>query len=72
MQAYKQGIYYPQYLFIFIGWYSDQWWIGNENENLSCTVEQRERVISSSLAPLQEEYITNCSRIVDSGIVSFA
>ena len=71
MQAYRQQVFYPQYLFIFIGWYSDQWWIGSNNDNLPCTPEQRERVIFSALAPIQEEYISNCSKTVDTGIVSY-
>ena len=70
MQAYKQNIFYPRYLFLFYGWYNDQWWIASENENISCTPEQMERVIGPALAPLQNEFISNCSENSDTGIVS--
>lgn len=70
MQAYKQSIFYPRYLFLFYGWYSDQWWITDEKENISCTTEQLERVIGPALAPLQDEFISNCSQNTGTGIVS--
>ena len=70
MQAYKQNIFYPRYQFLFYGWYSDRWWIASEKENISCTQEQLERVIGPALAPLQDEFISNCSRNTDTGIVS--
>ena len=69
-QAYRQEVLYPRYLFLFYGWYNDQWWIGSKNENLSCTAEQRKRVISSGLAPLQDELISDCLKYADTGIVS--
>ena len=71
VQAYKQGIIYPRYLFLFYGWYSDQWWIGSEDDNISCTTEQMETVIGPALAPIQDEFISNCSRSTSTGIVSF-
>ena len=71
MQAYRQEVLYPRYLFLFYGWYNDQWWIGSKHENLSCTVEQRERVIRSGLAILQDELISNCLKYAETGIVSF-
>lgn len=69
-QAYREGIFYPRYLFLFYGWYMDQFWVEVGNENLTCTEEQRERVISSALAPRQDEHITECSRRAETGIVS--
>ena len=60
------------------GWYDDQWWIGNKEEqanlqrlyNNNCSAAQREQVIGPTLSPLQEEFISNCSKTVDSGVVS--
>ena len=38
--------------------------------NGNCSAAQRENVIGPAMAPLQNEFITNCSKIIDSGIVS--
>ena len=70
MQAYEQGIFYPRNLFLFYGWYSDNWWVGSDSESLSCTQEERERVISSGLAVVQDEFRSNCSKNISTGIVS--
>ena len=70
MQAYKQNIFYPRYLFLLYGWYTDRWWIAGEEENISCTPEQLKRVIGPALAPLHDEFISNCSQKTDTGIVS--
>ena len=48
----------------------DNWWVGSDSENLTCTAEQRAMVIESALAPIQDEFITNCSKTANSGIVS--
>ena len=69
MQAYKEGILYPRNLFLFYGWYADSWWVGSESENLSCTLEERERVVSSGLAVVVDEAISDCSRSISTGIV---
>lgn len=69
MQAYKQKIFYPRNLFLFYGWYVDQWWVGSESENLTCTQENRERVISSGVAVVQDEFRSDCSKNISTGIV---
>ena len=69
MQAYEQGIYYPRNLFLFYGWYADQWWVGDDSENLTCTQEDRERVISSGLAIVFDEALSDCSKNISTGIV---
>ena len=69
IQAYEQGILYPRYLFLFYGWYSENWWVGSENENLTCSQEDREEVIKSGLAIVFDESITDCSQNISTGIV---
>lgn len=40
-ELYKQQLYGRSYVFFFIGWYEDNWYEVNlENENISCTKEQ--------------------------------
>ena len=38
--------------------------------NNNCSAAQRERVIGPAMSPLQDEFISNCSKTVGSGIVS--
>ena len=69
---------YPRNEFLLPGWYDNQWWIGNEEEEAtlqmhygnSCRIADRERVIGPALVPIVEDYISNCSKEVDSGIVN--
>ena len=80
MQAYEYNIRYPRYLFLFLGWFVDKWWIGTpeeqeglrQSEVFNCTAEQRESVLPYSLAPLQAEFLEDqdLSTVTSSGIVS--
>ena len=70
-------MHYPRNEFLLFGWYGHQWWIGSDEEEAmlqvlygnSCSIADRERVIGPALAPIVDEYISNCSKEVDSGIV---
>ena len=70
-QAYEQGVYYPRNLFLFYGWYVDSWWVGSDSDNLKCSRKDRERVINSGLAVVQDEFLTDCSKNISTGIVSY-
>uniref|UniRef100_A0AC34PUZ2 G-protein coupled receptors family 3 profile domain-containing protein n=1 Tax=Panagrolaimus sp. JU765 TaxID=591449 RepID=A0AC34PUZ2_9BILA len=39
-QAYRHGLYGRKYIWFFIGWYADTWYIPPPEENLNCTAEQ--------------------------------
>jgi hypothetical protein len=69
VQAYEQGIFYPRNLFLFYGWYDDNWWVGSDSEGLSCTPEERERVVRSGLAIVNDEALSDCSKNISTGIV---
>ena len=43
-QAYKRGMWYPQYHFMLNGWYSDGWWRA-ENKFSNSTPNEIEQVI---------------------------
>ena len=79
MQAYEHKKRYPQYLFLFLGWYDDNWWTlkGEELENVKkrypdCTSEHIASVVPYSLAPLLAEFLSDQdeSTVTSSGIVS--
>lgn len=78
VQAYQQGVRYPQYLFLVYPFHSviADWWVGTaeEQEELmemfaGCTASQRESVLPFTLSPLLDEFISDESIIADSGIV---
>jgi hypothetical protein len=49
MQAYHQGIRYPKYVIMTLGRFRKFWW-RQEIPDLTCTADQRESVMASSLA----------------------
>lgn len=69
-QAYEQNIHYPRNEFLFYGRYEEEWWKA-EDDGLPCSAQQRQSVLGPALSPLQDEFISNCSHLADSGIVSF-
>ena len=56
VQAYHRGLQFPRYLFVTIGWYSNFWWREDE-QNLSCTIEERENVLGHSLVVSDEIFL---------------
>ena len=76
MQASAEKMYYPRYQFILLGWYDYYWWVGSAAkqkdlmDRYNCSVEDRQRVLQYSLAIFQDQFISNFSKVADSGIVS--
>ena len=70
MQAYEQNIHYPYNEFLFYGRYEEEWWKA-EDDGLPCSAQQRQSVLGPALSPLQDEFISDCSHLADSGVVSF-
>ena len=76
-QAVLQRLYYPYSMFMFLGWYDQDWWIGSEEEQLhlestykGCTVKARFEVVKYSLAPLSGYHTTDSFEVTDTGTVS--
>ncbi|XP_072048089.1 gamma-aminobutyric acid type B receptor subunit 2-like [Amphiura filiformis] len=46
-EAYRQEICTPEYVWIVPGWYSQQWWI-DENDQINCTVNEMNEAVSST------------------------
>ena len=44
---------------------------GGRLKTKDCPAQQRQSVLGPALSPLQDEFISNCSHLADSGIVSF-
>lgn len=66
MQAYNRNQRLPQYLFITIGWYRNLWWT-EDYVNLTCTVEEIESMLLSSLSISDEIYL---DRVRDANITT--
>ena len=57
VQAYHRGIRYPEYVVLTLGRFRRNWW-RQEISGLTCTADQRESVMLSSLA-FTESYFLN-------------
>ena len=68
-QAYQRGLRYPRHLFLTYGWYDQNWWLV-EDQNLSCTAQERESVLGRSFAFLQFDFLDGRNLTTDTGIVS--
>ena len=43
LQAYKQKLYGPKYVWFIIGWYADNWYM---EQDANCTVEEMQEVLA--------------------------
>ena len=68
-QAYQRGLRYPRHLLLTYGWYEHNWWLV-EDQNFSCTAQERESVLSMSLSFLQFDFLEDRNLTTDTGIVS--
>ena len=70
LQAAKRGWRYPQYVFMVYGWYREQWWYPEKEDNITCNIFQMEQAIERSLAINQCPEILDQSEITDIGMVN--
>ena len=74
IQAFRRGVRYPTHLLLTFQWYEERWWLkenGASDVNLTCTAEERERVLTHSLAFnfVLSDYLKNRDVTTDVGIV---
>ena len=60
---------YPGYVLIHPAWYIADWWIGDD-DNYTCSSQQRESVLPYMLSVYQYEFIEDYERVAESGTVS--
>ena len=70
LQAYHRGLHLPRHLVLTIGWYSNFWWREDE-PGLTCTVEEREKVLANSLVVSDEIFLGDADAINTTGIVIY-
>ena len=68
-QAYHRDLRYPSHLFLTHGWYAQNWWLV-EDQDSSCTAQQRESVLNRSFAFVQFDFLQDKNLTTDTGIVS--
>ena len=68
-QAYHRGLRYPCHLLLTAAWYARNWWLV-EDQNISCTAEQRGSVLPTTLAFLHFDFLQDVNLTTDTGIVS--
>ena len=67
LQAKRQNLTYPGYVWITQGWYSDQWWM---EEDTNCTREEMKSFLNGTIAISHFPTASNENDTMDSGIVS--
>ena len=68
-QASKQKLHYPHHLLLTFGWYVQEWW-REEDQNFTCTAQERESVLNRSLTFLQCDFIEDQPNMnTETGIV---
>ena len=67
LQAQKQNMTYPGYVWIIQGWYSDQWWM---EEDSNCTSETLESFLNGTIGVSHFPTASNENQTTDIGIVS--
>ena len=67
MQAQRQNLRYPGYVWITQGWFSDQWWIEGD---VNCTREDLESFLEGAIAISHFPKASNKSEATAIGIVS--
>jgi len=73
LQAFHNDIIYPKYLLLTLGWYREDWWTFEYNEQLNCSEADREAVLENSLAFLNFDFLDEKNDVnltTDTGIVS--
>ena len=81
LQAHLRRLAYPLSVFLLLGWYSDRWWEGDEEDQKflarkyeGCSVADREAVLNHALAPRKAGRTfaaADARNKSDSGIVSY-
>ena len=69
LQAKRQNLTYPGYVWITQGWYSDQWWM---EEDTNCTREEMKSFLERAIAISHFPTASSENDITDSGIVSIS
>ncbi len=72
IQAYKQRLMYPKYVFITYGWYPRDWWRnGASGGELECSESELAQSLHGAFALQQQPSALNINRTTDSDIVSW-
>lgn len=67
MQAHKQNLRYPGYVWITHGWYSEQWWMEG---GVNCTGDELQSFLEGAIAISHFPTASNENEATDIGIVS--
>ena len=71
MQAYERDMFFPKYTLLILGRYGRNWWRRDSPPNLSCTADEREKVLLSMLAVSESPFlgVNDVKRTTTPGIV---
>ena len=68
-QAFKEGIIFPKYIWLIIGWYSENWYLKGDEDEISCSKKEMEIAVYGHIST-EELFISDDVNIkFDYGIV---
>lgn len=68
-QAYKEGMIFPKYIWMIIGWYSANWYLEGDENEISCNRTEMEIAVYGHLTTEVQFFSNKHQEILDYGIV---
>lgn len=69
-QAYKEGMLFPKYIWMIIGWYSNNWWHLKEDEHeIGCNQTEMDIAVYGHLTTEVQFFNTEVETMLDYGKV---
>lgn len=68
-QAYKENMLFPKYIWMIIGWYSENWYLENNHE-ISCNQTEMEIAVYGHLTTEVQFFSTEINEKLDYGLVN--
>jgi len=69
-KAYKEGMLFPKYIWMIIGWYSDKWYLEGKKDEIKCNKSEMERAVYGHFTTEVQFFTNNLFEKLDYGIVS--
>jgi gamma-aminobutyric acid type B receptor len=68
-QAYKEGMLFPKYIWMIIGWYSENWYLEGDENEIKCNKTEMKIAVYGHLTTEVQFFTNNFTKKQDYGIV---
>ncbi len=68
-KAYKEGMLFPKYIWMIIGWYSDNWYLEGDENEVKCNKTEMEAAVYGHLTTEVDFFTNDIYEKLDYGIV---